>query len=134
MQVYLISMLKFIGGPAFGTHYELSYLETIILTVLGMMTTVVIISYFGIRMRKWWLCKKKNRGKRFSKKNRRIITIWRNYGVFGVSFLTPVFFSPIIGTLVVTLLGGKRKQVLTYMLFSAIFWSVTISIVLDWLF
>jgi hypothetical protein len=38
-----------------------------------------------------------------------------------------VLFSPVVGTLIVTTLGGKRKKVISYMLISAVFWSLTIS-------
>jgi hypothetical protein len=125
--VYVISMFKFIGGPALGAAYGLSFVETFVITVLGMMTTVFIISFFGIRLRSWIQKKYKIKKKRFTKRNRRIVYLWRNYGEFGVSFFTPVIFSPVIGTLLVTTLGGRRKKVITYMLISAIFWALTIS-------
>jgi hypothetical protein len=51
--VYLISMFKFIGGPAFGAAYDLNLIGIVIMTVLGMMTTVVVISFFGMRVRNW---------------------------------------------------------------------------------
>jgi len=131
LMVFLTSMLKFVAGPALGIGLGLNYLETNVFTVLGMMTTVVIISFFGIKLRKWWIEKKKIKSKKFTRRNRRIVQIWRSYGEFGVSFLTPVIFSPIIGTLVVTTLGGKRKRVFAYMLFSAIFWSFALTLFMD---
>lgn len=133
LMVFLTSMLKFVGGPVLGTTIGLSFLETSVFTVLGMMTTVIIISYFGVKLRKWWMSKKQGESKTFTKRNRRIVYIWRNYGEFGVSFLTPVVFSPVIGTLVVTTLGGKRRKVFAYMLFSAIFWSLVLSLVLNFI-
>jgi hypothetical protein len=121
--VFLISMFKFIGGPAFGAAYDLNLIGIVIMTVLGMMTTVIIISFFGIKLRDWIQKKYKYKRKRktFTKSNRRIVKIWRGYGEFGVSFFTPILFSPIVGTLLVTALGGKRNRVITYMLISAIF-------------
>jgi hypothetical protein len=129
--VYLISMFKFIGGPAFGAAYDLNLIGIVVMTVLGMMTTVVIISFFGIRLRNWIQKKYKYKRKTFSRRNRRIVKIWRGYGEFGVSFFTPVLFSPIIGTLLVTTLGGKRNRVLTYMLISAIFWAFALTSLSD---
>ncbi len=129
--VYLISMFKFIGGPAFGAAYDLNLIGIVIMTVLGMMTTVVIISFFGIRLRNWIQKKYKYKRRTFSRRNRRIVKIWRGYGEFGVSFFTPVLFSPIIGTLLVTALGGKRNRVLTYMLISAIFWAFALTSLSD---
>ena len=129
--VYLISMFKFIGGPAFGAAYDLNLIGIVIMTVLGRRTTVVVISFFGIRLRNWMQKKFKTDKKTFSRRNRRIVRIWRGYGEFGVSFFTPVLFSPIIGTLLVTALGGRRNKVLTYMLISAIFWAFTLASLSD---
>jgi len=131
--VFLISMFKFIGGPALGVAYDLSLIGVVSMTVFGMMTTVIIISFFGIRLRNWIQKKYNNKRRRkvFSKRNRRIVKIWRGYGEFGVSFFTPVLFSPIVGTLLVTALGGKRNKVIVYMLISAIFWAFTLTSLSD---
>lgn len=129
--VYLISMFKFIGGPAFGAAYDLNLIITALMTIFGMMTTVTIISFFGLRLRNWIRKKYGYKQKLFTSRNRRIIKIWRGYGEFGVSFFTPVLFSPIIGTLLVTTLGGRRKRVFTFMLISAIFWAFALASLSD---
>lgn len=129
--VYLISMFKFIGGPAFGAAYDLNLAGIVFMSVLGMMTTVVIISFFGIRLRNWMQKQFRHDKKTFTRRNRRIVRIWRGYGEFGVSFFTPVLFSPIVGTLIVTALGGKRNKVFMYMLISAIFWAITLTSLSD---
>jgi hypothetical protein len=129
--VYLISMFKFIGGPAFGAAYNLNPAVTAVMTILGMMTTVTVISFFGLRLRNWIQRRQQKDQKLFTKRNRRIIKIWRGYGEFGVSFFTPVLFSPIIGTLLVTTLGGRRKRVLSYMFISAVFWAFALASLSD---
>lgn len=129
--IFLISMFKFVGGPAFGAAYDLNLIGIVVMTVLGMMTTVIVISFFGIRLRHWYQKKFGSKKKTFSKQNRRIVKIWRGYGEFGVAFFTPVLFSPIIGTLIVTVLGGKRKRVFTFMLISAVFWAFTLASLSD---
>ena len=132
--VYLVSMFKFIGGPAVGAAFDLNNWLTAATTVSGMMTSVVVITFFGIRLRAWLRGKLKRKQKKiFTSRNRRIVKIWRGYGEFGVSFFTPVLFSPIIGTLIIVTLGGKRKRIFTYMLISAIFWAVTLSSFSDYL-
>lgn len=127
-------MFKFIGGPAFGSAYDLNLVGVAAMTILGMMTSVTIISFFGIKLRAWIQKNNKSKGKVFTRRNRRIIKIWRGYGEFGVSFFTPIFFSPIIGTLLVTALGGKRKRVIVYMMISAIFWAFIVVSLSDLLF
>ena len=129
ISVYLISMLKFVGGPSVGAAMGLTLLETILLTVLGMMSTVGIISFFGPGFRKRITSKFSSNKKIFTKRNRRFVVIWNKYGVFGVSFLTPVLFSPILGSILVNAFGGSKKKIIGYMLASAIFWSVTLATV-----
>jgi len=131
--VFLISMFKFIGGPAFGAAFDLNVPITAVMSILGMMTTVIIISFFGIRLRLWIQKKFTFQRKVFTKQNRRIVKVWRGYGEFGVSFFTPIFFSPVLGTLIVTALGGKRRRVITYMFISAVFWAFLIALLSDFL-
>lgn len=132
--VYLISMFKFVGGPALGAAYDLNMIGTATMTILGMMTSVIIISFFGIKLRAWINKKYRYKRKVFTKRNRRLIKIWKGYGEFGLSFFTPVLLSPVIGTLLITTLGGKRKKVITYMLISAVFWAFIFASLSDLLF
>ena len=127
LTVYLVSMLKFIGGPTLGAAVGLSFTETVIVTVMGMMTSVVIVSFFGPGLRQWLNKTFRKDQKVFSKRNRKVVIFWKKYGLFGISFLTPVLFSPILGTLLVYAFGGSKIRILSYMLISAIFWSLALS-------
>ena len=129
--VYMISMFKFIGGPALGAAYDLNMIGTALMSIFGMMTSVIIISFFGVKLRSFIQQKYKLKRKIFTRRNRQIVRIWRGYGEFGVSFFTPIIFSPVVGTLLVTALGGKRKRIIIYMLISATFWAFTISSLSD---
>ena len=42
------------------------------------------------------------RKKVFTKKNRRIVKLWKKYGEFGVAFLTPIILSIPLGTFIAT--------------------------------
>ena len=127
LSVYFVSMLKFIGGPTLGIAVGLSFVETVVTTVMGMMTTVVIVSFFGPGLRKWINNTFRKDQKVFSRRNRKFVTFWKKYGLFGISFLTPILFSPILGTLLVNAFGASKSKILGYMLFSAIFWSLALS-------
>ena len=59
------------------------------------------------------------------------VSIWRKWGSFGVAFLTPVLFSPIVGTLLMVSLGEKKNRLISYMAFSAFFWGGIISHFID---
>jgi hypothetical protein len=109
--VFLTSACKFIAGPLLGVGS-------------GLLFSVVIFSNLLGKLFKIWICKTfyKN-SKLFSKKNRRLIKIWRSYGIRGVAFLTPILLSPIGGTLLAASFGESRGKIFFYMLLSSIFWS-----------
>jgi uncharacterized membrane protein len=130
LTVYLLSTVKFIGGPVSGVAAGLTWMETFIFTVLGMMTTVIIFSLLGENAKKKFLSKFRKNKKLFTPRNRRLVAIWRKYGLIGVAFLTPIILSPIIGTMVATSFGEPKKRIFTYMLCSALFWGVIFSFVL----
>lgn len=110
-------------GYAAGFHPIVS----ILLTVGGMMTTVVIFTFLGDRLRKRILSKYFKQRKVFTQRNRRLVRIWKKYGVLGISFLTPILLSPPGGSIIAVALGGSPKKTILYMLFWSIFWSTIIT-------
>jgi hypothetical protein len=121
--VFLLSMVKFFGGPLAGVSLGLNFMQTLGLTVAGMMTTVVVVSGVG---RMWALHQRQRREDKgkplFSKRSRRIVGIFRRFGMPGIAFLTPVLFSPIGGTVIATQLHVPRWRIVLHMLWSAVFW------------
>lgn len=132
VSIYFLSMLKFIAGPLMGLATGIGIFETCIFTVLGMMTSVFLFSFFGKLLREKVLKKFFINKKKFTRRNRRFVAIWKQYGLFGISFLTPVLFSPIGGTVLITSLGGmaNKRKLFSYMLFSACFWSFVYTIII----
>jgi hypothetical protein len=59
----------------------------------------------------------------FTKRNRRIVTIFRKYGLFGITFLTPVILSIPIGTIIANSLEPKKRKIFLFMFISILFWS-----------
>lgn len=130
LSVYLVSMVKFLWGPLTGISLGLSYFETVLLTVAGMMTSVVVFSVIGKAVSEWYSRRQRAKQKpRFTKKNRRIVQVWTRFGISGVAFLTPLLLTPIFGTIVAALLGAPRKHIFIHMLWSAAFWSATLTLV-----
>ncbi|MBD1398519.1 small multi-drug export protein [Pontibacter sp. JH31] len=128
MSVYLISMVKFIGGPLAGISLGLSYLETVLFTVAGMMTSVVIFSFVGRAASRWYSQYRRDRQKPvFGRRSRRIVRIWRKFGVIGVAFFTPLVLTPVFGTIVAAVFGVPRRQILLHMLWSAVFWGLVLT-------
>ncbi|MEP5612106.1 MAG: hypothetical protein ABJP45_07635 [Cyclobacteriaceae bacterium] len=125
--VYFLSALKFVFGPALGIiAYDLPLFAVIILTALGMMTTVYLFTFFGGPIRAFLGRFRKKDRKIFTKKNRQFVRIWRRYGLKGVCFLTPLILTPPGGAILINVLGSKKSLIIKWMWISAIFWSVII--------
>jgi hypothetical protein len=123
-------MVKFVAGPLFGTAHQLTVLETAVFTILGMMTTVLIILLIGGKTREWFL-QKTGLDKKISRGNVRFRHIWERYGVPGIAFITPLILTPIGGAVLAVMMGGSRKKIVKYMFVSAIFWGFAISFIFD---
>ncbi|MEQ8474217.1 MAG: hypothetical protein RIC35_23680 [Marinoscillum sp.] len=132
--VYVLSAIKIIFGPTLGLAYDFSILETTLLTLAGMMSTVYLISYFGPQIKRIsdriFIRKKKR--KTFTKRNRRFVKIWRKYGVPGVAFLTPLLLSPPGGTILANALGGKRPEIIKWMWIFGGIWSFVLTLIVKY--
>jgi len=125
--VFSTSMFKFVFGPILGTLADMSVIEVAILTVLGMMTSVVIFALVGEKVKKLLFRRFLKNKRIFSSKNRKRVRFWRNYGLKGVAFLTPILFSPIVGTMLASSFGESKRRILAYMLVSSVFWALVLS-------
>ncbi len=132
LTVFALSMVKFLGGPLAGVSMGLPFGSTLGLTVAGMMTSVAVFSVVGARVSQWYNRRARRRGKPvFSTSSRRTVRVFQRFGIGGIAFLTPLLFSPIVGTIIATVLGGGRRQILLHMLWSAVLWGVTFTFVLS---
>jgi len=122
--VFSSSMFKFILGPVGGLGFGFPVWQTALLTVGGMMTSITLVTYFGLAGRAWYN-RRFRQGKKplFTPRNRRIVRIWRRYGIVGVAFLTPLIFSPILGTLIAVSFGENKRNILLYMFVFTFFWA-----------
>ena len=131
--IYLLACLKSIFPPLLGPAVGMSPLEIIVITLAGLMTSVVLFSFLGEKIKKNILpvfIKKKGK---FSPQSRRMVRIWTKYGIIGTCFLTPLILSPVGGSLLVSAVGAPRKQVFFYMFIFGLFWSVVWTFSVDWL-
>jgi hypothetical protein len=127
LTIYVLCMFKIIFGPTMGYAAGLSPLLTVIITVSGMMTTILIFTFFGEKLRERILRRYLKPKKVFTPKNRRFVKIWRKYGELGISFLTPILLSPPGGAIIAMALGGSRKKTIGYMLLWSVVWSTIIT-------
>ncbi len=126
--VYLASMIKFIFGPLAGYGAKLQLVTTIVATVGGMMTVVIAFTYFGSWLRSTLLKRFFTNKKLFTKRSRRFVVLWKKYGLVGVAVLTPLLLTPIGGTILAVSSGSPKGKIIIYMLISACFWGITLSV------
>jgi len=74
---------------------------------------------------------KKASRKIFTKKNRRLVGLWNDYGLFGIAALTPVIISIPVGSVIATRYVHNKKKVFLYMFISILFWSTTMTFVFE---
>ena len=130
--VFGLSMLKFLLGLAAGAGFKLPFLATAAISILGMMTSVVLFtSFLGKFFHQWAMKTFFKDQKLFTKGNRRKITIWNKFGLFGVALLTPVLFSPIGGAIIANAFGETKERIFIYMLGSAVLWALSFSYIVS---
>ena len=123
--VFLSSALKFILGPLEGYGLHLHFVTTVVATISGMMVSVIAFTFFGDWLRHVLLKRvfHKNEDQNSVKKKSRFAGFIAKYGLGGVAFLTPVFLTPIGGTIIAVGLGKPKNKILIFMLISAVFWA-----------
>lgn len=122
--IYFFTTLKFLSGPILGYAAGLNIFLTMLITATGMMTSVVIFTYFGSWLRRRLIRKFVKPRRIFSKKSRRFVSIWKKWGAGGVAFFTPILLMPIGGTILLAAAGTPKGKILLYMLISAVCWSI----------
>ncbi|MCE7057785.1 hypothetical protein LZF95_24085 [Algoriphagus sp. AGSA1] len=122
--IYLLSCFKFIAGPVMGSAAGYSVIESILITVAGMMTSVILFTLIGSKLKA--IFKRNFQGQPrpvFTRRNRQIVHVWRKYGKIGIAFFTPLVLTPIGGTLIMVSFGAKKRHIYLHMLWSACFWA-----------
>ncbi len=129
LSVYALSGFKFIFGPAMGAAYGFSIFVTGVLTTLGMMSTVYIISYFGPQIRGiiGKITGKRKKENNFTPGRRRFVKIWRKYGIQGIAFLTPLLLTPPGGAFFANAMGVQRNEIFKWMWIFGTFWAFVLS-------
>lgn len=97
--VAFASTLKFVGGPIAGLALNLAWWETSLFSAIGMMLTVFLVIYGGGFLKKIVKTFKKNKpSKIFTRSNRTAVKVKTKLGLWGIAFLTPFIFTPILGS------------------------------------
>lgn len=128
LSVIFASMIKFFGGPLTGLALKITWIETAVCSVIGMMITVALVTFFGDYIQRFFTRifqrgepKKK---KKFTRSNRLAVRVRIRFGLMGISFLTPILFSPIGGAILALAFRYHKKDIMLNMLASACVWGV----------
>ncbi len=130
MSVIVPSMVKFLLGPLAGIALRLSWWETTLCTVMGMMISVVVFTFLGKVIQGGWQRFRKSEPKRFSRNSRRAVKVYSRFGVIGIACLTPLLFTPIGGTLIATAFNIPPIKIIGWMAVFAVVWGVILTLAL----
>lgn len=125
--VMVATAIKFFNGPIAGTLLGLTWWETAICCVIGMMSTVTIVAFLGNSVQKIIVKSRKTPPKLFSKRTRFAVKIWLKLGIWGIAFFTPLFFTPVGGTLLALSFKVEVKKIWLSMFLFAVIWGVIFS-------
>lgn len=116
--------------------FKMSFFETVLYTNIGGLLGVMFFIFSSksvIRLYETLMPKnrrnKKKPKKIFTKKNRRLVTIRKKYGLPGIVFLTPVLLSIPIGSFLVVKYYGKVKKAFLYLIISNAAWSLVYTLI-----
>lgn len=128
--VFIAAMFKYFIGPISGYALGLSVWETFILSVSGMMTSVITFSILGNGFKKKVMNRYFSKKRLFTKWNRTVVKIWIRFGNWGIAFITPLLLTPVGGAIVATSFGQHWKQFFFHMLVSAVVWGLGLVLVI----
>ncbi len=128
LAVMLATAIKFLNGPIAGLLLGLTWWETAICTIIGMMLTVSIIAFLGTHISSMLQRYRKATPKRFNRRTRVAVKVWQKVGIWGIACLTPLFFTPIGGTLLALSFRVSLIRILLTMLLFAVFWGIVLTL------
>jgi predicted DNA repair protein MutK len=125
VSIFFLTMLKVFFGPIGGFLAGFPMVITMLITAGGMMASVVLFTFFGTWLREKILNRFQKKGqKMFTPNKRKLVTLWKKYGLVGVAVLTPLLLTPIGGTLVAVSFGSPKQKIILYMLISATIFAI----------
>ena len=130
LSVLLASTLKFVGGPLTGAALGLPWVQTALSTMLGMMLSGVVVTYAGTALQVLLDRLRPRRPKRFTRRTRLAVRVWRRFGLPGIAFLTPLILTPIGGTAIAISFRVSRLQLFLHMFVSATVWAAVQTLLL----
>lgn len=124
--VIIATAIKFFNGPIAGLLLNLTWWETALCSIIGMMATVISVSFLGEQVQRLLSKYRTKKVKLFSKRSRFAVKIWVKLGIWGIACFTPLLFTPIGGTLMALSFKVPIPKIIFSMLVFAVFWGVVL--------
>lgn len=107
------------------------YYQTVLLLMVGGIIGVFVFYYFSgwINLLINRLIKRNKPRKVFTKQNRTIVAIKSKYGIYGIAFLMPIFFSIPIGSFLASRFYMNKKSTVPILLLAVAFWSLVLPLI-----
>ncbi|MCU0328708.1 MAG: hypothetical protein MUE53_06925 [Chitinophagales bacterium] len=120
-----LAFFKF-GFGLFAALMQKNTVEGLVINLLGGVLGIVFFIFFGQGVNefiKYKLYQNKPK-KLFTKRNRFLVKIRRNYGIYGISFLAPILITIPLGILINLNLTQSKVKIFWVMMASCVFWSL----------
>ncbi len=120
--VVLLASVKYFFGVITALLKGFGLAEVIVTAGGGGFGGAIVYTYFGTGLRNWFerTFRFKRRQRSFSQR-KRIVKIWRRYGLLGVCLLIPIL-SPQVSIGVAIAFREKPRRILLYVAGSIMFW------------
>lgn len=107
------------------------YFETVLLLIVGGTIGVLTFFFFSAFVNRLInrLIKRSKPRKVFTKQTRLFVKIKSKYGIYGIAFLMPVFFSIPIGCFLASRFYANKKTTVPILLLAVVFWSVVLPLI-----
>lgn len=122
---FLFAAGYLIGNQGYG------YVYTVTVLIIGGTIGVFVFTFFS----EWLndlinkIFPPKKDKKVFTKKNRIIVKIKSKYGLYGIAFFTPIFFSIPIGCFLAARFYNSHRKNITVLILAVIFWAFLLPVI-----
>jgi uncharacterized membrane protein len=137
ISVFLLSTIKFVfGAVPMALAMGFSFFETVVVTSLGGFTGVIVFVFLSDTLVRNFKKRKEQKKdskeievvkKKFTRKNKLIVTIKKRFGIVGISLATPLLLSIPLGCFLAVRYFKNKQEIIAYMFGSILFWSVSIA-------
>ncbi len=128
----VFSAIKFLFAAGYLlTDKGFPYFQTVLILLAGGTIGVLVFYYFSAFVNRFInrMIKRTKPRKTFTKQNRFIVSIKSKYGLYGIAFLTPIFFSIPIGSFIAARFFSNKKSTVPMLLLAVFFWSVLLPLI-----